>query len=130
MEIQWKYNAMKISVKRTQHRMESRFNGISMFHYRSVTVTERVGLKLGFERQAMLYPAKRIIAIIPTGVLRLHSTGYLSTTNNQACVPANPEVGKYKAVYYVVVCSSIVYNNNFILYGHCYYSIIIIRLLY
>ena len=30
---------------------------------------------------------------LSTKVLRLHSTGYLSTTYNQACVPANPEVG-------------------------------------
>ena len=29
-----------------------------------------------------------------TKVLRLHSTGYLSTTNNQDCGPANPEVGR------------------------------------
>ena len=31
---------------------------------------------------------------LSTKVLRLHSTGYLSTTNNQACVPANPEVDR------------------------------------
>jgi hypothetical protein len=26
--------------------------------------------------------------------MRLHNTGYLFTINNQACVPANPEVGR------------------------------------